>query len=158
MTVTLPGSVMTAEKVLAGLLEPGDVICVQHHHDSRCGECLAPWQTQAVITGRPAPVSGRLAVNWAVGTRPPGARGAITGVSVFSPDEQVVRIGRPPAARPGALALMPGAAARPTPGHRSWLARGVGVPHIAAVRRGNLVHARGSRSGASVSYRSSGSR
>jgi len=119
MTATLPGSVMTAEKVLAGLLEPGDVICVHHHHDSRCGECLAPWQTQAVITGRPAPVSGRLAVNWAVGTRPPGARGAITGVSVFSPDEQVVRIGRPPAARPGALALMPGAAARPTPGHGS---------------------------------------
>jgi len=56
---------MTAERVLAGLLEPGDVICVQHHHDSRCGECLAPWQTQAVITGRPAPVSGRLVVSWA---------------------------------------------------------------------------------------------
>ena len=132
MTAALPGSFMTAEKVLAGLLEPGDVICVHHHHDSRCGECLAPWQTQAVITGRPAPVSGRLAVNWAAGTRPPGARGAITGVSVFSPDEQVVRIGRPPAARPGALALMPGAGARPTPGHGSWLARRVDVPHIAA--------------------------
>lgn len=134
MTATLPGSVMTAEKVLAGLLEPGDVICVYHHHDSRCGECLAPWQTQAVITGRPAPVAGRLVVNWAAGTRPPGGRGAVTGVSVFSPDEQVVRIGRPPAARPGALALMPGAGARPTPGHGSWLVRGVGMPHIAAVR------------------------
>jgi hypothetical protein len=124
---------MTAEKVLAGLLEPGDVICVHHHHDSRCGECLAPWQTEAVITGRPAAVSGRLVVTWAAGTWPPGGRGAVTGVSVFSPDEQVVRVGRPPAARPGALALMPGAGASPTPGHRSWLVRGAGVPHIAAL-------------------------
>jgi hypothetical protein len=115
---------MTAEKVLAGLLEPGDVICVHHHHDSRCGECLAPWQAQAVITGRPAPVSGRLVVNWAAGIRPAGGRGTVTGVSVFSPDEQVVRIGRPPAARPGALALMPRAGATPTPGHGSWLAPG----------------------------------
>ena len=98
---------MTAERVLAGLLEPGDVICVQHHHDSRCGECLAPWQTQAVITGRPAPLAGRLVVNWAAGTRPPGGRRAVTGVSVFSPDEQVVRIGQLPAAGPGALAPMP---------------------------------------------------
>ena len=103
---------MTTQKVLAGLLEPGDVICVQHHHDARCGECLAPWQTQAVITGRPAPVSGRLVVNWAAGTRPPGGRGAVTGVSVFSPGEQVVRIGQRPAAGPGALALIPRAAAR----------------------------------------------
>jgi hypothetical protein len=91
---------MIAQKVLAGLLEPGDVICVQHHHDSRCGECLAPRQTQAVITGRPAPVSGMLIVNWAAGTRPPGGRRPVTGVSVFGPDEQVVRIGQLPAAGP----------------------------------------------------------
>jgi hypothetical protein len=96
---------MTAEKVLAGLLEAGDVIWVRHHHDPRCGECLAPWQTEAVVTGRPAPVSGRLAVNWAAGTRPPSGRKAITGVSVFSPGEQVERIGRLRAAGPGALAL-----------------------------------------------------
>ena len=105
---------MTAEKVLAGLLEPGDVICVHHHHDSRCGECLAPWQTQAVITGRPAPVAGRLVVNWAAGTGPPGGRAAITGVSVFSPDEQVVRLDQHPPAGPGALTLMP--CAGPGPG------------------------------------------
>jgi len=61
----------------------------------------------------------------------PAAR-AVTGVSVFSPDEQVVRIGRLPAVRPGALALMPGAGASPTPGHGSCVVRGVGVPHIAA--------------------------
>ena len=105
MTATLPGGFMTTEKVLAGLLEPGDVICVHHHHDSRCGQCLAPWQTEAVVTGKIAPVAGRLVVNWAAGIRPPGGPGAVTGVSVFSPDEQVVRIGRPPTARRGALAL-----------------------------------------------------
>src|SRR5215470_225307 len=99
---------MTAEKVLAGLLEAGDLIWVHHHHDPRCGECLAPWQTEAVVTSRPASVSGRLAVNWDAGTRPPGGRKAITGVSVYSPDEQVVRIGRLRPARPGALALAMG--------------------------------------------------
>ena len=119
---------MTAEKVLAGHLEPGDVISVHHHHDSRCGECLAPWQTEAVITGKPAPVSGRLVVNWAAGSRPPGGREAVTGVSVFSPDEQVVRIGRPAVARRGALALMPGVGARPKPRHGSWLVRAFTTP------------------------------
>jgi len=69
MTAVVSGSFMTAETVLAGLLEPGDVICVHHHHDSRCGDCLAPWQIEAVITGRPAPVFGRLVVSWAAGSR-----------------------------------------------------------------------------------------
>ena len=83
---------MTAEKVLAGLLEPGDVIGVHHHHDPRCGECLAPWQTQAVITGRPAPVAGRLVVTWAAGTRPPGGRGAVTGVSLLAAPAGIARL------------------------------------------------------------------
>jgi len=82
------------------------VICVRHDHDSRSGECLAPWQTEAIITGNPAPVSGKLVVNWTAGTRRPGGREAVTGVSVFSPDEQVMRIGRPAAARRGALAIV----------------------------------------------------
>ena len=62
---------MTAEKVLAGLLEPGDVVCVHHHHDSRCGECLAPWQTQAVITARHHLGEEAFQSAWAQGRKTP---------------------------------------------------------------------------------------
>jgi hypothetical protein len=45
--------VMTGEQVSVWLLEPGDVIRAGHHHDNLSGECLACWQTDAVVTGRP---------------------------------------------------------------------------------------------------------
>ena len=91
---------MTAERVPTWRLETGDVICLRHHHDAQCGQCLSQWETEAVVTEAPVPVAGRLAINWAVGTRLPGERAAVTGVSVFGPHEQVVRIGRLPAAWP----------------------------------------------------------
>lgn len=44
---------MTEEQVPAQSPEARDVIRVQHHHNSHCGECLSPWQTDAVVTHRP---------------------------------------------------------------------------------------------------------
>jgi hypothetical protein len=86
---------MTGEPVPVWLLEAGDVIHVCHHHGSQCGGCLAHWATDAVVTGQPAPVAGRVAVKWA-SAHLPGARPAVTGINVFEPDEQVLRIGRLP--------------------------------------------------------------
>jgi hypothetical protein len=93
---------MTGEPVPVWLLEAGNVIHVCHHHDSQCGGCLAHWETNAVVTGQPAPVGGRVAVKWA-SAHLPGARPAVTGINVFEPDEQVLRIGRLPVrtSRPG---------------------------------------------------------
>lgn len=85
---------MTNEHMPTWLLEAGDVIRVRHQHDSQCGVCLAPWETEAVVTARPAAVSGRVVVNWAAVSRLPGGQARATGVSVFSPDEQVLRTGR----------------------------------------------------------------
>jgi len=85
---------MTGEQVPTWLLEAGDVIRVCHHHDSQCGECLARWETDAVVTEKPARVCDRVAVKWAGDARLPGARTAITGVSVFRLGEQALRIGR----------------------------------------------------------------
>lgn len=85
---------MIGESVPTWLLEPGDVIRVRHHHDSRCGECLAHWETDAVVTERPAPVCGRLAVSWAGDARLHGGRPAVTGISLFEPGEPALRIGR----------------------------------------------------------------
>jgi hypothetical protein len=84
---------MPGEQVPVRCLEAGDVIRVRHHHDCRDGECLCRWQTDAVVTGSPAPVGGRLAVRWAGDARLPGGTGSITGISVFGPGEQALRIG-----------------------------------------------------------------
>lgn len=86
---------MTGEQVPTWLLEAGDVIHVCHHHDSPCVHCLAHWETDAVVTERPACVGGRVAVKWA-NLRLPGARCAVTGISVFGPGDQVWRTGRLP--------------------------------------------------------------
>ena len=75
-------------------LQAGDVIRICHHHDSRDGECLSRWQTDAVVTGSRAPVGGRLAVRWAGDARLCGGRPAIPGISVFGPGERALRIGR----------------------------------------------------------------
>jgi hypothetical protein len=91
---------MTAEPVPVQFLQAGDVIRVSHHHDSRDGECRSRWETDAVVTESPAPVGGRLAVRWAGDARLPGSRAAVTGVSVFGPDERVTQIGRLPASTP----------------------------------------------------------
>src|SRR5260370_40517610 len=88
---------MTGEQVPTWLLEAGDVIRVCHHHDSQCGECLARWETDAVVTEKPARVCDRAAVKWAGGARLPGARPAITGASAFTLGEQALRVGRPAA-------------------------------------------------------------
>lgn len=88
---------MTGEQVPAWLLEAGDVIRVCHRHDSQCGQCLTRWQTDAVVTEKPAPVCDRVAVKWAGDARVLGSGPALTGVSVFGPDEQALRIGRLPA-------------------------------------------------------------
>jgi hypothetical protein len=96
MAATLPGNVMTAERVPAQFLQAGDVIRVCHQHDSRDGECLSCWQTDAVVTESPAPVCDRLAVRWAGDTRLYGGRPAVSGISLFGPGEQAVRIGRLP--------------------------------------------------------------
>lgn len=85
---------MTGEQVPTWLLEAGDVIRVCHHHDSRCGRCLAPWQADAVVAERPAPVAGRVAVKWTGDARLPGSRPGLSGVSVFEPGERALRIGR----------------------------------------------------------------
>jgi hypothetical protein len=69
---------------------------------SQCGGCLAHWETDAVVTEQPAPAGGRVAVKWA-SAHLPGARAAITGINLFEPDEQVLRLGRLPVrtSRPG---------------------------------------------------------
>ena len=86
---------MTGEQVPTWLLEAGDVIHVGHHHDSQCGHCLAYWETCAVVTEKPAPVGRKVAVKWAK-LRLPGARRAVTGINVLTPDDQVLRLGRLP--------------------------------------------------------------
>jgi hypothetical protein len=91
---------MTGEQVPAWLLEAGDVIRLCHHHDPQCGQCLARWQTDAVVTEAPAPVCGLVAVNWAGDARLPGGGSAVTGVSVFGLDEHVQRIGCLPGEHP----------------------------------------------------------
>jgi hypothetical protein len=95
---------MTTEQVPTWRLEAGDVIRIRHHHDAQCGQCLSHWQTEAVVTEAPVPVAGRLAINWAATSGVPAARAAVTGVSVFGPDEQIVRVGRLPAGWPLGLA------------------------------------------------------
>ncbi len=85
---------MTIEHLPTWLLETGDVIRARHEHDSRCGDCLARWETDAVITARPAAVCGRVVVSWAAVSRAPAGRARATGVSVFGPDEQVLRVSR----------------------------------------------------------------
>ncbi len=85
---------MTIEHLPTWLLEAGDVIRVRHEHDSRCGDCLARWETGAVVTARPAAVCGRVVVSWAAVSRAPGGRARAIGVSVFGPDEQVLRVSR----------------------------------------------------------------
>lgn len=91
---------MIGEHVPTWLLEPGDVIRVRHHHDPRCGECLAPWETDVVVTECPAPVCGRLAVRWAGGDRFHSGRPSVTGITVFEPGEPALRIGRLPVQGP----------------------------------------------------------
>src|SRR5258708_22136817 len=103
------GRVMTGEQVPTWLLEGGDVIRVCHHHDSQCGECLARWETDAVVTEKPAPVCDRVAVKCAGDARLPGARPAITRVSGVRLGEQALRIGRLAA---GHAAAPPAPAAR----------------------------------------------
>src|SRR5258708_36791362 len=88
------GCVMTGEQVPTWLLEAGDVIRVCHHHDSQCGECLARWETDAVVTEKPARGGRRGAGNGAGGPRLPRARPAITGVTGSEPGEQAHAIAR----------------------------------------------------------------
>ena len=80
-------------------LEAGDVIRIQHQHDSQCGECLSYWEAEAVVIEDPAPVGGGLAIKWAGDTRLPGSTPAVTGISVVGPDEQALRTGQLPAKR-----------------------------------------------------------
>jgi hypothetical protein len=80
---------MAGERVSSLLLEAGDLIHVCHHHDLQRGECLNNWEIDAVVTEDPAPVGDRIAVKWA---HPFGASHAITGVSLFYPDEPVLRL------------------------------------------------------------------
>jgi hypothetical protein len=70
------------------------VIRIGHRHDGRDGECLSRWQADAVVTGSPVPVGGRLAVRWAGDARLCGGGPAMTGISVFGPGERALRIGR----------------------------------------------------------------
>jgi hypothetical protein len=93
MAAILLGGAMTAERVPVQFLQAGDVIHICHHHDSRCGECQSRWETDAVVTESPAPVRGRLAVRWAEDARLCGGRPSTTGISVFGPGEQALRIG-----------------------------------------------------------------
>src|SRR5258708_4046466 len=90
---------MTGEQVPTWLLEAGDVIRVCHHHDSQCGECPARWETDAVVTEKPARGGDRAAAQWAGGARLPGATPAITRARVFTPGAQARRIRPRPACR-----------------------------------------------------------
>jgi hypothetical protein len=87
---------MTGEHVAAEFLEPGDVIRVRHHHDAPSAECLTCWETDAVVTDDPVPVSGRTAIRWAGDARIHGGQSGITGISLFLPGELALRIGRLP--------------------------------------------------------------
>jgi hypothetical protein len=95
---------MTGEQVPAQSLEAGDVIRIQHQHNSQCGQCLSHWEAYAVVTEDPAR-AGRglaikwagLAIKWAGDTRLPGSTPAVTGISVVWPDEPALRIGQLPA-------------------------------------------------------------
>ncbi len=91
---------MRGERVLTLLLEAGDVIHLCHHHDSGCSACLSPWEIDAVVTENPAVVCGRVAVKWANTAWQCVGGPAITGISVFCPDEQVLRVGRLPVRHP----------------------------------------------------------
>ena len=97
MAAIFPGGAMTGEQVPALSLEAGDVIRIQHQHDSQCGVCLSHWEADAVVTEDPAPAGGGLAIKWAGDTRLPGSTPAVTGISVVRPDEQAPRIGQLPA-------------------------------------------------------------
>ena len=83
---------MTGEHVAAGLLQPGDVIRVRHHHDVPSAACLTCWETVAVVTDDPAPVFGRTAIRWAGDARIHGSRAGVTGISLFAPGEPAVRL------------------------------------------------------------------
>jgi hypothetical protein len=87
---------MMGEHVPAWLLEPGDIIRIRHHHDSPCSECLTGWETDVMVTDRPAPVSGKMAISWAGDTRIHGSQTAITGISLFQPGEPALRLGHLP--------------------------------------------------------------
>jgi hypothetical protein len=87
---------MRGERVLTLLLEPGDVIHLCHQHDCGCSACLSHWEIDAVVTENPAVVCDRVAVKWAHTARQLLGGPATTGISVFCPDEQVLRIGRLP--------------------------------------------------------------
>ena len=98
------------ERVLSLLLEVGDVIYICHHHDLECCGRLTHWETDAIVTGGPGPVGGRIAVKWAK-ARLLGARHAITGISLFRPDEKIRRIGHLPVRHPSWAATPTGAGA-----------------------------------------------
>jgi hypothetical protein len=87
---------MMGEHVPAWLLEPGDIIRIRHHHDSPCSECLTCWETDVMVTDRPAPVYGKMAISWAGDTRINGSQTAITGISLFQPGEPALRLGHLP--------------------------------------------------------------
>ncbi len=76
------------------------VIHLCHHHDSGCSACLSPWEIDAVVTENPDVVCGRVAVKWANTARRRVGGPATTGISVFCPDEQVLRVGRLPVGHP----------------------------------------------------------
>jgi hypothetical protein len=87
---------MTGEHVAAGLLQPGDVIRVRHHHDAPSAKCLACWETDAVVTDDPVGVFGRTAIRWAGHPRIGGGQAGVTGISLFLPGEPALRLGRLP--------------------------------------------------------------
>lgn len=91
---------MADERVPSLFLRAGDVIHVCHRHDLASGECLSHWEIDAVVVEDPAPVGDRVAVKWATGARLLAGRSAVTGINLFRPCEQVLRIGRLAAARP----------------------------------------------------------
>ncbi len=91
---------MRGERVPTLLLEPGDVIHLCHHHDTGCSACLSHWEIDAVVTENPAVVCDRVAVKWAHTARQLVGGPAITGISVFCPDEQILRVGRLPVGHP----------------------------------------------------------
>lgn len=84
---------MSSEPVPSLLLQAGDVIHVWHRHHCQSGECLSQWEIDAIVTEDPAPVGRQVAVKWAHRARSGSA--AITGISLFRPDERVLRIGQP---------------------------------------------------------------
>lgn len=84
---------MPSEPVPSLLLQAGDVIHVWHRHHCQGGECLSQWEIDATVTEDPAPVGRRVAVKWAHRAWPGTA--AITGISLFRPDERVLRIRQP---------------------------------------------------------------